>query len=303
MASESQALWRTTYKEFYHPCGYVSLSQTAHHPYIEKAKVTLTKLNLPFKELKTAEDAKVAYPHLKNTGGDFSAATGYCNDGGGWANAALSIAELARQCSLAGVSFVTGPRGTVRSLQKEGKKITRVNVAQGPPISADMVVLAAGAWSCRLIDLSLHALSTCQPIGFLQLTLQESAEIAKVPIIVNATTGWFCFPPDPATNTFKVARHGFGYTNSVPISADVNPSSNQISAPPRDENGAAESWLPVEADQALRDGLRKFFPKLAEKPWLKTRLCWYTDTPNGNFMIDYHPDFEGLFVATGGSGQ
>lgn len=27
------------------------------------------------------------------------------------------------------------------------------------------------------------------------------------------------------------------------------------------------------------------------------------DRPEGNFLIDYHPEYEGLFLATGGSGH
>lgn len=42
---------------------------------------------------------------------------------------------------------------------------------------------------------------------------------------------------------------------------------------------------------------------LANRPFTKARICWYTDTPHGDFLITYHPDFEGLFLATGGSGH
>lgn len=303
MASEAQALWKTTYRNFYHPCGYITLSETSNHAYIEKSKSTLRSLKLPFTELRRDSEFKNAYPALISAAGNFSGTQGYKNDAGGWADAASAIKELARQCSLVGVSFVTGARGTVLSLRKSGKKVTGVNVALGEPIEASTVIIAAGAWSCRLIDLSLHSLSTCQPLGFLQLTPKEAAELAESPIVVNLTTGWFCFPPDPATNLFKVARHGMGYTNHVTVNEGENKAGAIISAPSRDKNGAAKPYLPADADKVLRDGLRQFFPGLADRPWENTRLCWYTDTPSGDFIIDYHPGFEGLFVATGGSGQ
>lgn len=76
-----------------------------------------------------------------------------------------------------------------------------------------------------------------------------------------------------------------------------------ISSPKRDTNNAASSYLPDDADQALREGLRQVLPKLADKPWMRKRLCWYTDTPQGDFVVDNHPSIAGLFIAVGGAGQ
>lgn len=126
-------------------------------------------------------------------------------------DAASSIRGLAKQASLAGISFITDPRGTVLSLHKSERRVTGVNLVQGPPILASTVIVAAGAWPCQLLDLSLHSVSTAQPLGFLKLTKQEALDLADIPVLVNLTSGWFCFRPDPATNLFKVARHGFGY--------------------------------------------------------------------------------------------
>ena len=51
----------------------------------------------------------------------------------------------------------------------------------------------------------------------------------------------------------------------------------------------------------MRDVARVTHP--CYRPFAKTRICWYTDTPTGDFLVDYHPGYEGLFVATGGSGH
>ena len=34
-----------------------------------------------------------------------------------------------------------------------------------------------------------------------------------------------------------------------------------------------------------------------------TRICWYNDTLDENLLIDFHPDVDGLVVATGDSGH
>lgn len=52
-----------------------------------------------------------------------------------------------------------------------------------------------------------------------------------------------------------------------------------------------------------RQALSEIIPSLATRPFNKTRLCWYTDTPTGDFIITYHPSHPNLFLATGGSGH
>jgi len=45
------------------------------------------------------------------------------------------------------------------------------------------------------------------------------------------------------------------------------------------------------------------WPSLHDRPFSKTRLCWYADTADADFLVDYHPSWKGLFVATGDSGH
>ncbi|KAJ3553739.1 hypothetical protein NPX13_g10810 [Xylaria arbuscula] len=61
--------------------------------------------------------------------------------------------------------------------------------------------------------------------------------------------------------------------------------------------------IPAEGAADLRRALRRMIPWLGERPFEETRLCWYTDTPTGDWIIDYHPGYKNLFVATGGSGH
>ena len=55
-------------------------------------------------------------------------------------------------------------------------------------------------------------------------------------------------------------------------------------------------------------------PSLAEADLAHAKHCFYTESFDGRFLIDYHPNYEGrqpsplltlsgLFVATGGSGH
>lgn len=123
----------------------------------------------------------------------------------------------------------------------------------------------------------------------------------KNPVMINMSSGVFSFPPTPDTNVLKLARHGYGYATDIAV--EVDGVKKSVSSPKFDTNNAATGYLPDDADESLRKGLRQFFPKLGDRPWMNRRLCWYTDTPKGDFIIDHHPTIKGLFMATGGAGQ
>ena len=44
------------------------------------------------------------------------------------------------------------------------------------------------------------------------------------------------------------------------------------------------------------------FPDLAGQPIVETRVCQYETTPDTNFVIDRHPDFDNVWLVGGGSG-
>ncbi|KAL6237967.1 hypothetical protein BDW75DRAFT_52536 [Aspergillus navahoensis] len=296
MALEAYKGWTSTYADFYHESGFILLSETASNQYIEKSKQNIVDKGGHVDEFSNITQMRALYPNIEV---DLPSAKGYRNPRGGWADAAGSIGRLASDCSVAGVSFITGRRGTVHSLRRSSNCVVGVNLADGTHLLASQVILATGAWTNRLIDLSHTASSSGQPVGFVQLTPAEAAKFAKIPVMVNMTTGVFSFPPTPGTNILKLARHGYGYATEVRSAA----TGRIISGPKRDSSNAATGYLPDDADAALRDGLRRFFPSLGDRPWSNRRLCWYTDTPNGDFIIDRHPTLDGLFVATGGAGH
>ena len=42
-------------------------------------------------------------------------------------------------------------------------------------------------------------------------------------------------------------------------------------------------------------------PPLYKRPFDRTKLCWLTQTPTANFLIDNHPRLQNVVLATGGS--
>ena len=242
------------------------------------------------------------------TGGS-SGSWGYINNYAGWADAEKSMAwlyERVRQTNR--VNFVSG---TVSSLQHTETTVTGAKLTDGRTLSADLVILAAGAWTASLLDLEGQATATGQVLAYMDITDEEQAELGKMPVLLNLTTGLFIIPP--SNNVLKIARHAYGYlnptslTSTPPLSPASSSSSKTVSCPRTDLTVPQALTIPDEGVVPLRSALREMLPshpQLHDRPFSKTRLCWYTDTPTGDFIVSYHPRYDrSLFVATGGSGH
>lgn len=287
--------WNNEYRPFFHNSGLLSLTQDLKHSYLEGSIDNLRSLGKSIHRFQ-GNEIKTRYPGIH---GDLSHTKGYVNTASGWADAEGSIRYLARQCALAGVSFISGARGTVISLLVEGQRVAGVQTRSQIPVYADRLIVATGAWTPHLMDMSRVSVSDVQPVGFMQLTSKEAQEMEGCPVMIDFSTGWFVFPPTPGTHILKMARHGYGYE----IVRQIQARQISVSAPEMSKDNSASTFIPEDADKALRDGLALFLPKFKDRKFIRRRLCWYTDTPKGNFIVDHHPDYSNAFLATGGSGQ
>ncbi|KIW16548.1 hypothetical protein PV08_03736 [Exophiala spinifera] len=227
---------------------------------------------------------------------------GYINRNCGWVDARGCLRFLYQKLRHASKGKCKIHYGTtVCKLLYEGIAGSSINPARcigakttnGSRIHADLTILAAGAWSPSLVDMQGRAEATGQILGYLTLTEEEQASLNNMPIYFNMSTGMFMFPAH--NHELKLGRHGFGYQNPTPVILEGK--RKLISTP------ISHLPVPTEAEDALRDFLVELFPHWRNKELSKTKLCWYCDTPNGDFLIDYHPDYKGLFLATGDSGH
>jgi sarcosine oxidase/L-pipecolate oxidase len=247
--------------------------------------------------------------------GGWSGDWGYMNRRGGWADAEASMRWLRAQVEATGrVSFI---HGEAVSLLKTGRQVHGTQLTDGRTITAKLVVLATGSWTGKLVDLRGRATATGQVMAYVPLTEAEQARLGGMPVLLNMSSGLFIIPP--ANRVLKVARHAYGYANPQRI---PNPdaigytgaSGNRQGEEEREEELISVSLprtttddpalqIPAEGALACREALAEMIPWLASRPFSKTRICWYLDTPKGDFLITYHPRFKGLFLATGGSGH
>ncbi|KAM0466056.1 hypothetical protein ACHAPV_001009 [Trichoderma viride] len=241
---------------------------------------------------------------------------GYVNELSGWANAGEGMRWMYGRVKATGrVNFVDG---RVEELVTEGKRVVGARLSDSQVLTAEVVFVAAGAWTGSLIDLRGRVEATAQPLGYIDVSQEEFQVLAKQPVALNLSTGFFIIPPQ--TRVLKVARHSFGYLNPVLVerALPLSPSEERkpivVSRPLTQRDGESSSSsssggttnvLPPDADQALRQALKDLSPikGLEDRPWKETRLCWYADTSDGDFLADWHPGWEGLFVATGDSGH
>lgn len=226
---------------------------------------------------------------------------GYLNAKSGWADAEEGVKWLRGKVEEAGrVEFRTGEATSL--LKSRGNdEVLGARLKDGSTLLADLVILATGAWTGKLVDLRGRATATGQVLCYLDLTEEEQERLGKMPVLLNMSSGLFIIPP--RNRLLKVARHGYGYSNPVSIPSPSNPEETITVSLPRTALDDPNLWVPREGEEACRKALGEMIPELKDRPFTKSKICWYTDTPTGDFLITYHPELSNLFLATGGCGH
>lgn len=231
--------------------------------------------------------------------------TGYVNWSSGWADAEGAMRWFRKEVEkLNRVEFMVG---TVKKLtiDHETNTVSGVTLADSSEMKADLTILAAGAWSASLIDLRGICKSTGQVLCYMPISAEEEAALSKRPTILNLSNALFMIPP--AKGLLKIARHGHGYINptTIPHPESTDPSETITVSLPYTHVNDPNLFIPREGHRACRDFLTSIHPSLAtpSRPFTSSKICWYTDTRDGDFLISHHPKYKGLFVATGGSGH
>jgi sarcosine oxidase/L-pipecolate oxidase len=248
----------------------------------------------------------VSEAHIRDackTGGS-SGKWGYLSRGGGWVDAERSILyayeQVKKTCR---VKFLKCKVSSllISASRSHGQipRTTGVILENGEKLFADLTIVAAGSYSPTLLDMRGIAEASADILAYIDLTDEEAFRLKEMPSIINLSKGWFIIPPNG--NTLKIARHGRGFPNPMTythpeVGEDIMLSTPRVS--PEKQQEFTEKGLAW-----CTEAVQELIPWLATRAFDRTRLCWYTDTPTADFIIDYHPKLEGLFVATGGSGH
>lgn len=211
---------------------------------------------------------------------------GYFHAEGGWAESGAVVAHLAALARARGVTVREGC--AAERIVDEGVLVRERGDKSGGSgveelLRADLVVVAAGSWTPRLVPAlapSLRAVG--QPVFHLRPADPSPFEAARFPVFGAdiSRTGYYGFPVN-RDGIVKIANHGAGI--------------DMASGAPRETTPAQE--------RALRELLRETFPALADAPLVETRLCVYGDSSDAHFWIARDPERPHITIAAGGSGH
>lgn len=289
LALEAQRSWRDQSsdgwggEERYHEPGFVLTEDKGSGGYLRESLANVRSLateNAEFgsdvnkiKELNGPDEIRAATGY-EGVSGD----SGYANFNSGWANAELVVSYALRKIKQhpANDRVTIRPDVHIDRLLFSNDTVIGAETRGGEQITADLTVLAAGAWSPSLINLQGRCLATGQALAYFDLTSEEQKAMEHRPTIMNMSRGIFIIPP--RAQELKIARHGYGYRCLVKIpSKKIDPLSDQdeeveVSLP------QTATPIPLEAEELLQAELAELIPHMRDRPMRKSRICWYCDT-------------------------
>ncbi|KAL9947988.1 hypothetical protein D7B24_004141 [Verticillium nonalfalfae] len=225
---------------------------------------------------------------------------GYLNRLGGYAHSANALLGVYRFLRERGVKFYTGDRGAVTEIiynepsnPATPRKSTGARTKTGD-FPAKLVIVAAGAAAARLVpECGQHVVAKSWSVAHVQLTDDEASALRGVPVTYARDLGFF-FEPDLKTNLLKLCPMGGGYVNTDPETG--------VSHAP--EVPGENSFMPPHDQRQVRRLLAQTLPALADRPLIKQSLCWFADTNDSDFIIDYVPNTDStVLLMSGDSGH
>jgi len=158
----------------------------------------------------------------------------------------------------------------------------------GQEIECERAMIASGPWSRKLLPFLRDKLTTTrQEIVYFEPGPEQSNSSSlsfgpnRFPIFLELESGFYGFPIHHA-GAMKIANHHKG--------AEVDPDSA--------ENHVGEQFI-----ERCRAFFAEFIPGLADARVREARVCIYNNTPDDDFIIDWHPQLDGVLVVTGFSGH
>ncbi|MEM9821385.1 MAG: FAD-dependent oxidoreductase [Bacteroidota bacterium] len=279
--AESYRLWTTfqaeVQEELFVEMGNLWMFSTSNDAYARQSIPLIRSVGLSIEEW-TTEEAKQRFPRINFE----DVHTVFYEKEAGCLFARKACQALVKAFVGKGGHY---QRKQVASIEWNGAYVDGLRLSDGQSIKADQYIFACGPWLTLLFpDLLQGYLQVSrQAIGYYGLPAGQAGFLPpQFPIWIDYGKRIYYGIPGAANRGFKLADDTRG--------ADFDPT-----------NGHR---LPdQEALRAHQAYLSHRFPALTNAPLIEARVCQYTNSPDGDFIIDRHPLAENVWLAGAGCGH
>jgi sarcosine oxidase / L-pipecolate oxidase len=200
---------------------------------------------------------------------------GYCNLEAAFIDAEACIKVYYHRClESSSISFRCG--SAVEQIVTSKGRAEGVLLADGNMVAAETVIVAAGAWSNKLVYLGTRLSPIGHEVAWIKVTTEEAKRWHSMSITTNLSTGLNMFPP--YKGEVKILRRSPGYVNMVTIPHPEQEFKSLRICHPRTIVTNPTDVIPAEAEAAMRQNLREIMPDLADRAFDRTKICWYATT-------------------------
>ena len=278
LAVEALAAWRALEAEtgarLLTPTGLLLMGKAESRVESETA-AALQALGLDA-EMRTNAEAAARFPQFNPA----AFAHAVLDPSGAITNAERAVRTMIALARERGVAILESVR--VAGVEQAASAKVRIITEAGGPILCRRALIASGPWTRRLLPfLASRLVTTRQEVVYFEpRSHHEAFTVGRFPIFIDFGSGFYGFPIHPA-NSMKIGNHHRGQ----PVEMD-------------DESAVGDEFI-----VRCREFFAEFIPVLATADVRETRICVYNNTPDDDFIIDWHPDVENVLLATGFSGH
>ncbi|KAI7894534.1 FAD dependent oxidoreductase [Mucor mucedo] len=287
-------------KPVYHNTGMIAFSDNGElSEYDKQGLETIREAGYgEFIEELSSEEIKKRYPFFEtavNNGYDIA----YFNKVGGWCNSSEAIMHIYKKCISNGVNFILGKEsGCFESNlvdPQSPRTVLGIKTIDGNEHRGDRVILATGPWTPGVIDMQGQVIASGQVIVQFKLSDKDRKSLNDLPVWSGnvSKTGCYGFPVND-DGILKIGKHSIGY---------LNPRATDNISIPRTQASNSGDTIPLKALNEFREFLDTFLPLTTPLDVFYSRVCWYSDSIDGDFVICPHPKYDNYIVATGDSGH
>ncbi|MBC7788812.1 MAG: FAD-dependent oxidoreductase [Anaerolineae bacterium] len=281
MARRALDLWReyetAWQRTVLHRTGALWMFETGDDAFARTSADPMREMRLMLEEVSLADAAK-RFPQIRTDGLQrvwWESDAGYL--------LAREACELVRAaCVRAGVEYLTG-KANAGPISSE--RMSYVSLSDGTRRDADAFVFACGPWLGALFPdiLGWRIRATKQDVLYFGTPAGDRQFDAEtMPVWVNLGQRIMYGIPGNERRGFKIADDSLG--------GDVDPTSFERTVSPA-------------SVMTARAMLRRRFPLLARAPLVHAEVCQYESTPDGHYLMDWHPAARNVLLLGGGSGH